>query len=106
MELCPDGDFRKLLSKHNGKLEENFCISVFKQYMEGFKELVQLGYIHRDVKPENALVKGDTYKVADFGFAKKVDMTAHLKLKEYLGTPLYMAPQLLDNKPYSAKSDI
>lgn len=39
-----------------------------------------MGYIHRDVKPENALVKGNVYKVADFGFAKKVDISAHAKL--------------------------
>jgi calcium-dependent protein kinase len=43
--------------------------------LEGFKELVSLGYIHRDIKPENALCKKSVYKVADFGFATKVDIT-------------------------------
>ena len=63
-------------------------------------------YIHRDIKPENALVKGNVYKVADFGFATKVDITGKQLLKECVGTPIYMAPQILERHPYSAKSDI
>ncbi len=54
-------------------LQEKFAQTVFKQYLNGFKELVNLGYIHRDVKLENALCKGEIYKVADFGFATKAD---------------------------------
>lgn len=43
--------------------------------MLGFKDLVNHGYIHRDIKPENSLVKANIFKVADFGFATKVDIT-------------------------------
>lgn len=42
--------------------------------MEGFKEMVNKNYIHRDIKPENALMKDNIAKVADFGFAVKVDI--------------------------------
>lgn len=37
--------------------------------------MVDKGYIHRDIKPANALVDNGIFKVADFGFAKKVDIT-------------------------------
>jgi len=60
--------------------------------MHGFKELVGHGYIHRDIKPANSLVKGNIHKVADFGFAAKVDITGRQLIKECVGTPLYMAP--------------
>lgn len=43
--------------------------------MNGFKDLVSHNYIHRDIKPENCLVKGNVHKVADFGFATKIDIT-------------------------------
>lgn len=74
--------------------------------MLGFKDLVNHGYIHRDIKPENSLVKANIFKVADFGFATKVDITGRNLIQECVGTPLYMAPQLLQNHPYTAKSDI
>lgn len=65
--------------------------------MNGFKNLVDMGYIHRDIKPANALLKNGVHKVADFGFATKVDITGRHLIKECVGTPLYMAPQLLEN---------
>jgi len=56
------------------------------------KTLTDKGYIHRDIKPANVLVKGKDFKVADFGFAKKVSLTGNEKMKEYLGSPLYESP--------------
>ena len=46
------------------------------------------------------------HKVADFGFACKADVLGKKKLSDICGTPLYMAPQLLKNQPYTAQSDI
>jgi len=43
--------------------------------MQGFKDLINHNYMHRDIKPENCLVKGNVFKVADFGFATKIDIT-------------------------------
>lgn len=52
--------------------------------------MINHGYIHRDIKPANTLVQGEYFKLADFGFAAKVDVKS--VLKEYVGSPLYMAP--------------
>lgn len=60
--------------------------------MDGFHEMIKRGYIHRDIKPENALYLNGCYKVADFGFATKADVSGKLTFKESVGTPLYMAP--------------
>jgi len=62
--------------------------------------------MHRDIKPENILLSKNTFKIADFGFATKIHPRGRQLLKEFVGTPLYMAPQLLDNCPYSTKSDV
>ena len=40
--------------------------------MNGFREVIAKGYIHRDVKPANILIKNGLFKLADFGFATKV----------------------------------
>jgi serine/threonine-protein kinase ULK/ATG1 len=39
-------------------------------------EINRVGYIHRDIKPANIFVKNNKYKIADFGFAVKIDELA------------------------------
>lgn len=103
LEIC-DTDLRKELASR--KFTEADCVHAFEEIIQGFSILVHKGYIHRDVKPANTLVKNNHYKVADFGFACKADILGRKKLTDICGTPIYMAPQLLKNQPYTAKSDI
>ena len=54
------------------------------------------GIVHRDLKPENILYskKDGNYKIGDFGLATKVDAS----FDKIVGTPGYMAPELLHKK--------
>ncbi|KAM3146326.1 hypothetical protein pb186bvf_001671 [Paramecium bursaria] len=106
VELCDGGDVDGLINKKGGFLDENLAQEVLRQVMKGFQKMVENKYIHRDIKPQNMLIKGNTYKVADFGFATKADISGKVLLQDIVGSPIYMAPQLLDNQPYSAKCDI
>lgn len=61
------------------------------------------------MKPENILLVSrdlDNFdlKIADLGFAQKYDKTTGLDL--VLGTPLYMAPELIERKKYTEKVDV
>ena len=64
---------------------------------------------HRDMKPENILLvsrdmENFDIKIADLGFAQKFDKNAGLEL--VLGTPLYMAPELVKHQKYDEKVDV
>ena len=51
--------------------------------------------MHRDLKPSNLLFHNDTIKIADFGFCKTLLSQKELS-ETMVGTPIYMAPELLN----------
>ncbi|EGR28771.1 protein kinase domain protein [Ichthyophthirius multifiliis] len=104
-EFCDGGDLRTCL-KRKQCLSEQEAVYVIKDLLNGFIELIKNGVIHRDLKPENILIKGDSYKLADFGFAKTVDNFQKQMLSSLVGTPLYMSPQILSEDKYTSKSDL
>ena len=103
-EICRDGDLRYQCLKK--KLTESEALCMFFQLLDGFENLVQNGIIHRNLKPANILIHNGTYKIADFGFARFVGNFNNCLLKSCVGSPLYMAPQLLCRKNYTTKCDI
>ena len=103
-EICRDGDLRELCMKK--KLTENDALGMFFQILDGFENLVQNGIIHRDLKPANILIHDGVYKIADFGFARFVGNFNNCLLQSCVGSPLYMAPQVLSRNKYSTKCDI
>jgi len=68
------------------------------------------GIVHRDIKPENILLASkmddSSIKLADFGFAKKVDFNKFTKLQTACGTPGYVAPEILTNETYDKRVDV
>jgi serine/threonine protein kinase len=64
------------------------------------------GIVHRDLKPENILISKGIVKLADFGLSDRLENFSVEKMKTYVGSPLYTAPEILQTKPYTAKCDI
>ncbi|CAF1190432.1 unnamed protein product, partial [Didymodactylos carnosus] len=62
--------------------------------------------LHRDMKPQNILIfQGGRVKLCDFGFARNMTMNT-MVLTSIKGTPLYMCPELVDEKPYDHSADL
>ncbi len=93
-EYCNGGDLRDVV-RQRGRLSEGEALSIVRQILHGYAELLRHGMIHRDIKPANILIHDGMMKLTDFGFSKKVeDMSEHL-MTSLVGTPLYMSPQIL-----------
>ena len=96
----------KELLKKKGRMDEEEAFEVITQILCGFTQLVQEKIVHRDLKPANILIHDGIYKIGDFGFAKYVDNFGTQMLKSCVGSPIYMAPQLLQRQEYTTKCDI
>jgi len=117
MEFCNGGDLKKRIDAGESFMEDEACL-IIKQIAHAFltSENLQKNtgdsckylLMHRDIKPANILFHDGRVKIADFGFAKLVSEECQLaKISQVrLGTPYYMAPQLLRGESYSTKCDI
>ncbi len=65
------------------------------------------GVVHRDVKPQNVIVsRTGSVKLMDFGVARDESLDTLTKTGGVVGTPSYMAPELLKGQAASARSDV
>jgi len=109
LEYCSGSDLSRYMKKH-GRLSEERARYFMRQLCDGLKHLRALNLMHRDLKPQNLLLSpGDednkvTLKIADFGFAR--DLSIHGLADTLCGSPLYMAPEILQYKQYDVKADL
>jgi serine/threonine protein kinase len=104
MEYCDMGDLKEYM-KHRD-LNEKELIYYMTQIRDGIWELHKNNIIHRDLKPQNILVTNDDcLKISDFGFAKSYNPDTDLQ-QTMCGSPLYMAPEILEQKRYTDTADL
>jgi serine/threonine-protein kinase len=67
----------------------------------------ELGIVHRDIKPENVMIRSDgCLKLMDFGIAQILDAQKLTMTGQLLGSPAYMAPELISGKPIDKRTDL
>ncbi|PNH09468.1 Serine/threonine-protein kinase atg1 [Tetrabaena socialis] len=108
LEFCGGGDLAHHLTPRRGLRSRAAARDMLRQMAEGLKIMRQHNIIHRDLKPQNLLLSdtgpSPTLKIADFGFARSLQPAG---LAETLcGSPLYMAPEVLQLHKYDAKADL
>jgi serine/threonine protein kinase len=107
MELLEGGSLRDLV-KAAGPLDVTRSCLLAAEAAETLAFAHSVGVVHRDVKPANLMLnRSGRCKVVDFGLAR-VDDPSDLTsfLAESVGTPQFIAPEILTGTPASAQSDI
>ena len=105
MEYFADGDLRGFLREPRAP---SMAIAVLIQIASGITAVHRLGVVHRDLKPDNIMIRADgSMAIADFGIAKKVgDAHGPTQHGDVLGTPYYLSPEQVLGEPADHRADI
>lgn len=103
MELVPGGDLGTFIAD-KVPLDPAFVLRVGMEIAEGLEAAEKVGLFHGDVKPDNILFDENmSAKLVDFGIASRASQG---QMEELWGTPYYIAPEKVQKKMNSARSDI
>ena len=108
-EIMKGGSLGQLIAESKlstFKLTDEECSTLVKGILDGVDCIHNYAITHRDLKPDNIMLfemgKYHTIKIADFGLSER----ASLNSNEQCGTPIYMAPELLNGRIYSQSVDL
>ncbi len=100
-----DGEDLSVLLKRIGRLPEDKAIDIARQLCAGIAAGHRQGVLHRDLKPANVMLDSSgTVRITDFGLATLAGEIRPEELRS--GTPAYMAPEQLEGREVTVKSDL
>lgn len=110
-ELVTGGELYEHIIKVK-RVSERDAAGIVKQLLLALRYMHEQNIAHRDIKPENILISPEesddplklNLKLTDFGFA--CFYNPENRLRQVLGSPLYMAPEIVLEKPYDKAVDI
>ncbi|GFT39705.1 hypothetical protein NPIL_56091 [Nephila pilipes] len=108
MEKLKGDMLEMILSSEKGRLSERITKFLIYQILMALKHLHLKCIVHCDLKPENVLLSSDSdfpqVKLCDFGFARIIGEKSFRR--SVVGTPAYLAPEVLKNKGYNRSLDM
>ncbi|MEU8622858.1 serine/threonine-protein kinase [Streptomyces sp. NPDC048623] len=114
MDLIRGTDLRTRLDRER-RLAPEAAVAIIADVADGLAAAHKAGVVHRDVKPENILLDmegplgpGGAHPalLTDFGVAKLIDTPGRTKATRIIGTPDYLAPEIVEGLPPRAAVDI
>ncbi|KAH9309983.1 hypothetical protein KI387_037894 [Taxus chinensis] len=103
MEYISGGSVADVVQRFGGGLEESVIRNYTRSIVKGIEYLHSQGIVHCDIKGKNVLVGDSGVKLADFGSAEVMASESKVELS---GTPLWMAPEVVNQEERGAPSDI
>ena len=105
LELVEGGTLGQRLAA--GPLPPDEALELAHQILDGLTHCHEHGIVHRDLKPDNLLFDAEhRLKIADLGLARALDSRTLTQDGCMVGTPRYMAPEVLRGEPAGASSDV
>ncbi|XP_075237683.1 uncharacterized protein LOC142333940 [Lycorma delicatula] len=107
LELACGGELQMLLDKDEVPTERQ-VVRLMKQILDGLIDLHKINVAHLDIKPQNLVLTGEfpdcDVKLCDFGISRYLNQG--VDVREILGTPDYVAPEVLNYEPISLATDM
>jgi len=109
MEYCDGGDMAKRINTAKTSrtaISEDTALNWLTQMCLALKHIHDRKVIHRDIKAQNVFLMADgSLRLGDFGVARVLDYTV-AKAQTQVGTPYYIAPEILKGRSYTSKVDV
>jgi serine/threonine protein kinase len=103
MQFVPGEDLGSILAR-NGRVD---CERLARELLDALGHIHAVGIVHRDIKPGNILIDEEgTPRLIDFGIAQPADATALTRTGLVLGTERYAAPEVMEGRPATERSDL
>ncbi len=104
---CVEGETLAEVLARRGRLPPEEARGVALQAARGLAHAHEAGLVHRDVKPQNLILRTDgTLKIADFGIARAAEATALTQAGTVLGTAAYLAPEQALGQEVTPAADV
>ncbi|XP_076146249.1 serine/threonine-protein kinase 17A [Alosa pseudoharengus] len=109
LEFAAGGEiFNQCVAERDEAFKEGDVKRLLRQILEGVAFLHRKNVVHLDLKPQNILLTSDSplgdIKIVDFGLSRMVSSSQ--EIREIMGTPEYVAPEILNYEPISTATDM
>jgi len=109
MEYADGGDLAAAIARRRDagqRYQERDALAVMSQLVLAVQYMHERLILHRDMKSQNVfLTSSGVVKLGDFGIAKVLRASLQ-RCETRVGTPYYLPPEIIENKPYDYKADV